>query len=166
MFRLFNNNSVRSLLPLYTNKIMWSTSFCFSFCWRATCSEGKAEERWVLNGPFMNHCSPYWMGLLSRVWLTCVIQMKTDGGTVLQPLNVPAEVRHLNIAPDHEGTSQVKTLLWVSSDKLVVFTEGITEDLIQSVGYIKSRPQTYFNHLKRCNCVIVCSTHDVCIYRL
>lgn len=38
------------------------------------------------------------------------------------------------MAPDHEGAGQVEAVLWVCSDQLVVFTEGIAEHLIQSRG--------------------------------
>lgn len=54
------------------------------------------------------------------------------GRVLLLPLDVPAEVRHLHVASDHEGTGQVETVLGVGSDQLVVFTEGIAEHLVQS----------------------------------
>lgn len=50
----------------------------------------------------------------------------------LWPLDVPAQVGHLNVAPDHEGAGQVEAVLGVGSDELVLFTEGVTEHLIQS----------------------------------
>lgn len=57
------------------------------------------------------------------------------------PLNVPAQVRHLHVAPDHEGAGQVEAVLRVSLDELVVFTEGVAEHLIQS-GKHSSRRQS------------------------
>lgn len=49
----------------------------------------------------------------------------------VSPLYVPAEVRHLHVATDHEGTGQVQAVFGVSPDQLVVFTEGISEHLIK-----------------------------------
>jgi len=54
---------------------------------------------------------------------------------LLWPLDVPAEVGHLHVAPDHEGAGQVEAAFRVGSDQLVVFTEGVAEHLIQSRGH-------------------------------
>lgn len=38
----------------------------------------------------------------------------------------------MHVAPDHEGAGQVEAALGVSTDQLVVFTEGVAEHLVQS----------------------------------
>lgn len=126
------------------------TRFLLTTCHKKTRSAGRAEVRWLLNGPVMNHCCRCWIGVLFGSLSVKVIfrpircrlfwcRWRLSGRTQLWPLNVPAEVRHLNIAPDHESAGQVEAVLGVGSDELVLLTEGVTEHLIQSGGHIDRR---------------------------
>lgn len=138
IFMHFSSSSLHSSFTPWSRMNMCSHSgFCFSFSSQhATWKQGLQGEQWgercVLNGPVMNHCCRCWMGALFggvsvkviygpiRVGvLTCGLfwcTRRRSGRMVLWPLDVPAEVRHLHVAPDHEGAGQVEAVLRVGSD--------------------------------------------------
>lgn len=70
-------------------------------------------------------------------------RMRKSEKRALWPLDVPAEVWHLHVAPQHEGAGQVEAVLGIASYELVVFTEGITEHLVQSGGHRQRRDNVH-----------------------
>ena len=164
------------------------SSFCFSFSWQhATWKQGLLrrggcwmDQSWIMAG------SAEWGYYLGErvwrsslglsgwgCWLVGCFRWRLRGWIVLWPLDVPAEVGHLHVAPHHEGAGQVEAVLRVGSDQLVLFTEGITEHLIQSRGHSKRQKvkENYLDYISRyytqsVNLYVLVALNDVSIYWL
>lgn len=50
----------------------------------------------------------------------------------VKPLDVPAQVRHLDVPPEHECTCEIHRMPGVRGHQLVLLTKRITKHLIQS----------------------------------
>lgn len=48
-----------------------------------------------------------------------------------KPLNIPAQIWHLNVSTQHKSTGQIQVVFGVGSDQLMILTECIWEHLIQ-----------------------------------
>jgi len=47
------------------------------------------------------------------------------------PVNISTDVGHFHAAADNEATCEIKTMLWISPQQLMVMCKRVTEHLIQ-----------------------------------